>query len=89
MINSIANHSVPDSVVWSRSSSAPTDSDGARLYLDSQSRNIEPPYSPQTRHSHSTSTSSRTAHTYSPTSPAYIQACRDSTVSTTLRPAFR
>jgi hypothetical protein len=24
-----------------------------------------------------------------PSSPAYIQACRDSRVSTTLRPAFR
>jgi hypothetical protein len=78
------------SVTWSPSPSSPAlDHGRAHLYQDSESHIIASPCSSPPRHLHSPSSSSRINHTYTPSSSAYIQACRDSTVSTTLRPAFR
>ena len=79
------------SVTWSPSPSPTDHTRTTRSNQDSESRIIAPPpCSSPPRHLYSSSSSSSgSRHTYVPSSPAYIQACRDSTVSTTLRPAFR
>jgi hypothetical protein len=76
------------SVTWSLSPSPPADHQRGHLYQDSQSHIIAPSGS-SPRHSHSPFSTSRLGYMYMPSSPAYVQACRDTTVSTTLRPAFR
>lgn len=82
-MSAVASPTQHKSVTWSPSPSPPQ----TRLNQDSESRAIAPPCSSPPRHLYPSS--SRIGHTYMPSSPAYIQACRDSRVSTTLRPAFR
>ena len=88
------------SATWSPPPSSPTSHTRTRLIYDDPqphtgTRPAAAPCSTTTtttssppRLSHPSSFS-RSGYTYTPSSPAFAQACRDSTVSTTLRPAFR
>jgi hypothetical protein len=90
--HSHTNHT--KSVTWSPSQSPPAahPHPHQRQYQDSHSRVVPatPPCTTSPRHAHAhSSPSSCVSQTYTPSSPAYVRACRDPTVSTTLRPAFR